>query len=141
MTLFHEPLYRGNEHLYGPKISVYLANGFAHSARDYVAASEYRRVVQRLAQTALGSVDALLMPTASGPAPKDLTQTGDTRFQSPWSYTGFPSISVPIGLSGEGLPLGAQLACGPFEEAKLLRVAAWVEGALGVELKPPLWPC
>ncbi len=138
MAVWHAPLYEGNEHLYGPKITVYLQNGYAHTARDYVAASDYRRETQSLAARVLKSVDALLTPTASGPAPKDRTQTGDTRFQSPWSFTGFPSISLPIGLSSDGLPLGAQLACAPFDEAKLLRVAAWMEGALDVDLAPPV---
>ena len=138
MVVWHEPLYLGNEHLYGPKISVYLSNGFAHTARAYVAAADYRAEVQRLAARSLAGVDALLMPTASGPAPADRTQTGDTRFQSPWSFTGFPSISLPVALSGDGMPIGAQLACGPFDEAKLLRTAAWVERALGVELTPPV---
>ena len=113
MAVWHTPLYVGNESLYGPKITVYVQNGFAHTARDYVAASDYRREVQRLAAEAMEQVDALIMPTASAPAPRDRTQTGDTRFQSPWSFTGFPSISVPIGLASDGLPLGAQLACGP----------------------------
>ena len=138
MAVWHEPLYPGNEHLYGPKISVYLSNGFAHTARAYVAAADYRAEVQRLAAHSLAGVDALLMPTASGPAPADRTQTGDTRFQSPWSFTGFPSISLPVALSGDGMPIGAQLACGPFGEAKLLRTAAWVERTLGVELTPPV---
>ena len=78
------------------------------------------------------------MPTASGPAPRDLTSTGDTRFQSAWSYTGFPSITIPIGLASNGLPLGMQLAAAPFEEAKLLRVAHWAEQTLGVRLRPPV---
>ncbi|MCY4583842.1 MAG: amidase [Chloroflexi bacterium] len=138
MAVWHTPLYVGNESLYGPKITVYVENGFSHTARDYVAASDYRREVQRLAAGAMEQVDALIMPTASAPAPRDRTQTGDTRFQSPWSFTGFPSISVPIGLASDGLPLGAQLAGGPFQEAQLLRAAAWVEQALGVELTPPL---
>ncbi len=138
MAVWHTPLYTGNEDLYGPKITVYIQNGFSHTARDYVAASDYRREVQSLAASAMEQVDALIMPTASGPPPHDRTQTGDTRFQSPWSYTGFPSISVPIGLASDGLPLGAQLACGPFREAQLLRAAAWVEQALDVELNPPL---
>ena len=107
-------------------------------ARDYVAAANYRREVQRLAARAMERVDALLTPTASGPAPRDRTQTGDTRFQSPWSFTGFPSVSVPIGLSADGLPLGAQLASPPFQEARLLRAAAWIERTLDVTLVPPL---
>ncbi len=138
MAVWHAPLYEGNERLYGPKITVYLQNGYAHTARDYVAAAGYRREAQSLAGKALESVDALLTPTASGPAPKDRAQTGDTRFQSPWSFTGFPSISLPIGLSSDGLPLGVQLACAPFNEAKLLRVAAWAERVLDVRLAPAL---
>ena len=138
MANWHAPLYLGNEDLYGPKIRVYLDNGFGHAARDYAAAADYRREVQRLALRALDRVDALLTPTASGPAPRDRSQTGDTRFQSIWSFTGFPSISLPIGLSADGLPLGAQLASAPFQEARLLCAAAWVERTLGVNLAPPL---
>ena len=136
MAVWHEPLYTPNKQLYGPKISVYLENGFQHTARQYVEALEYRRTMQRHAEAAMARFDALLMPTASGPAPKDLTQTGDTRFQSPWSYTGFPSISLPIGLATNGLPLGAQLAAPPFQEAQLLRTAYWMEQVLDVQLSP-----
>jgi aspartyl-tRNA(Asn)/glutamyl-tRNA(Gln) amidotransferase subunit A len=135
---FHEPMYRGSEALYGPKITDYIEAGFLHTGAMYVAAANLRREVQGLARAALSNVDALLTPTASGPAPRDLTHTGDTRFQSPWSYTGFPSITVPIGLSSNGLPLGAQMASLPFQEARLLGVARWVEQTLGVDLNPPL---
>lgn len=137
MALWHQPLYIENQNLYGPKISVYLENGFSHTAMEYVEASEYRIKVQRLAASAVKNVDALLMPSVSAPPPKDRTQTGDTRFQSLWSFTGFPSISVPIGLSGEGLPVGAQLSCAPFDESKLLRVSKWIEETLGAQLCPP----
>ncbi|MCI0821632.1 MAG: amidase, partial [Chloroflexi bacterium] len=134
----HAQLFPGNEHLYGPKLTDYIRRGQAHPATAYVAAAAFRRTMQRLARAAFERVDVLLMPTASGPAPRDLTSTGDTRFQSAWSYTGFPSITIPIGLASNGLPLGMQLAAAPFEEAKLLRVAHWAEQALGVRLSPPV---
>ena len=130
--------YLGNESLYGPKVSVYLQNGFSHTAKAYVEASEFRYKVQRAASDLMSKVDVLLMPSVSAPPPKDRTQTGDTRFQSLWSFTGFPSISIPIGLSGEGLPLGAQLSCAPFNELKLLQISKWTEEILGLELVPPL---
>ena len=133
---WHEPLYRGNESLYGPKISAYIESGHARTGMEYVAAANYRRTVAALAAGTLANVDVLLTPTASGPAPRDLTQTGDTRFQSIWSFTGFPSITIPVGLAGNGLPLGAQFAAGPFQEARLLSVAHWAEQVLGVDLNP-----
>lgn len=138
MAIWHEPLYRGNESLYGPKISVYLENGVKHTGMRYAQAVAYRTDMRWLADQALARYDVLLMPTASGPAPRDRSITGDTRFQSAWSYTGLPSISIPVGLSGQGLPLGAQMAAPPFQEARLLRAARFAERVLDVHLAPPV---
>jgi Asp-tRNA(Asn)/Glu-tRNA(Gln) amidotransferase A subunit family amidase len=83
-------------------------------------------------------VSVLLSPTAVTPAPKDLTNTGDLRFQSPWTFLGLPAISLPSGLANDGLPFGIQFAAGAFQEARLLSAAAWCERALGVTLAPPI---
>jgi len=135
---FHAPMFKDSERLYGPRIADYIRTGFTYKAIDYVRAMNFRRDMQEKVMATLRNVDVLLMPTVSAPAPRDLTQTGDTRFQSPWSFTGFPSISIPLGLAGNGLPIGAQLACGPFQEARLLGAAHWAEQALGVSLAPPV---
>ena len=135
---FHEPMFTETEALYGPKVADYIRLGFGYTATQYVTAMNYRRAVVAAAAGSLTDVDVLLMPTASGPAPADLTATGDTRFQSAWSFTGFPSISVPVGLAGNGLPLGAQMAAAPFQEGRLLAAAYWAEQTLGVELSPPV---
>jgi aspartyl-tRNA(Asn)/glutamyl-tRNA(Gln) amidotransferase subunit A len=135
---FHEPMFTEAEALYGPKVADYIRLGFGYTATQYVTAMNYRRAVVASAASSLEGVDVLLMPTASGPAPDDLTATGDTRFQSAWSFTGFPSISIPVGLAGNGLPLGAQMAAAPFQEGRLLAAAHWAEQTLGVELTPPV---
>ena len=59
--------------------------------------------------------------------------TGDPAFNSPWSYTGLPSVSFPSAWTPEGLPLGLQVIGKPWSEAELFRVAAWCEDRLGVE--------
>lgn len=41
----------------------------------------------------------------------------------PANHAGVPAISVPAGLSEEGLPIGIQFICSDFSEAKLLRIA------------------
>ncbi len=133
---WHEPMFRGNERFYGPSLTGYIERGFAHSATRYVEAWRFRRKMRSLAGAALDGVDVLLMPTVSAPAPRDLTQTGDARFQGVWSFTGFPAISLPVGLASNGLPMGVQLVGGPFREAKLLAAARWAERSLGVELDP-----
>jgi len=41
-------------------------------------------------------------------------------------------ISVPCGLTGEGLPIGVQLLGKPLDEATLLRAGAVIETACGL---------
>lgn len=58
------------------------------------------------------------------------------RFSFLSATTGLPSISVPVGLSAQGLPVGLQLI-GPHRgEARLLQAAAMVEAAMGGPLGP-----
>ncbi|MCZ6646047.1 MAG: hypothetical protein O7B79_07390, partial [SAR324 cluster bacterium] len=44
----------------------------------------------------------------------------------PWSFIGFPAMSLPVQQPG-GLPLGVQLVAAPYNEAWILRVAAALE--------------
>jgi Asp-tRNA(Asn)/Glu-tRNA(Gln) amidotransferase A subunit family amidase len=81
-------------------------------------------------------VQVLLTPATTGPAP-DAGSTGDPAFNSPWSYTGLPTVSLPTGQFSEGLPLSLQLVGLPGEDLALLRSAAWCEQVLGVA---PLTP-
>ena len=50
-------------------------------------------------------------------------------FTVPASLAGLPGISVPTGLSAEGLPLGLQLLGRPFDEETVLKVAGVLESA------------
>ena len=74
-------------------------------------------------------VDVLVCPAAVGPAPAAET-TGDPAFNSPWSYTGLPTVSFPMGLSAEGLPLAMQLVGRPYDEPTLFGVGQWCEAAV-----------
>jgi len=80
--------------------------------------------------------DALVSPTAPGPAPKGLAFTGDASFCAPWSSAGMPSISLPTGLAPSGLPFAFQLTGAPWSEARLFAAAAWCERAIGFKEAP-----
>jgi aspartyl-tRNA(Asn)/glutamyl-tRNA(Gln) amidotransferase subunit A len=54
------------------------------------------------------------------------------------NMAGLPGISVPGGLSAEGLPLGLQLIGRPFDEETLFSLAQAVEEAAG-RFTPPRW--
>jgi amidase len=60
-------------------------------------------------------------------------------FALEWNLTGQPSISVPAGVSDDGLPIGMQLVGRHGEEATLLALAAQLEGELRwTERRPPV---
>jgi len=74
--------------------------------------------------------DAVLSPPVPGAAPAGLTTTGDPGFCTLWSLTGFPAVTIPVGLSARKLPLGIQLAAPAGYDSRLLGVAAWCEARL-----------
>src|SRR6266853_4562611 len=60
-----------------------------------------------------------------------------TMRHSQWlNLAGFPAVSVPMGKSPEGLPIGVQLIGRPFEDELLLAVAEQLEAARGA-WQPP----
>ena len=60
-------------------------------------------------------------------------------FAAPFSVTGQPAISLPIGQTPGGLPVGVQLVAALGREDLLLRLAAQIETALPwVDRHPPL---
>jgi Asp-tRNA(Asn)/Glu-tRNA(Gln) amidotransferase A subunit family amidase len=67
----------------------------------------------------------ILVPSATGPAPRGLASTGDPRMNAPWTALGTPAISIPMG-TDNGLPLGLQLTADRGEDALVLRTAVRV---------------
>ncbi len=80
----------------------------------------------------LDETDVLLTSATTSPAP-DVATTGDPAFNSPWSYTGLPTVSIPFAWTPDGLPLAIQLVGNLWTEDHLLACAAWCERALEFE--------
>ena len=55
------------------------------------------------------------------------------------NLAGLPGVSVPAGLSSEGLPLGLQLIGRPWEEGEMLNVASILENGAEFNMKPNKW--
>ena len=85
--------------------------------------------------TYFDTTDALLSPSAPGPAPRGLHATGDPRMNLLWTYCGLPTLTLPASLEA-GLPLGVQLTGRAMGDAQLLAVGKTVEEILGFKAKP-----
>ena len=108
-----------------------VETGRAHSATDYLAAKALQDKLRDAFTTDMSGYDAVLTLPAFGEAPKGLHYTGDAEYCAPWTLLGVPALSLPAGFGKNGLPLGVQIV-GPYrEDHRTLRVAKWVESALG----------
>jgi Asp-tRNA(Asn)/Glu-tRNA(Gln) amidotransferase A subunit family amidase len=133
---FHRDLYARHAALYPKHIGEAVKAGLGIAAVDYIAAQGRRRAFRVEMAAIAARYDALVSPTAAGPAPKGLESTGDPFFCAPWSSAGMPSISLPTGLASDGLPFAVQLTGAPWAEARLLAAAAWCERAIGFAETP-----
>jgi aspartyl-tRNA(Asn)/glutamyl-tRNA(Gln) amidotransferase subunit A len=102
----------------------------------YLKAQKVRALIARDFTTAFEKVDCILAPTA----PSAAFPIGDKAddpiamylndvFTVPADLAGLPAVSVPAGLSPDGLPLGLQIIGRAFDEEMVLRVGAVIESA------------
>jgi len=133
----HEKLFQTHVNAYGPRIRMAIETGSAIAAHTYARAQLLRREYRDQAVRDWSRVDVVALPTAETPA-VPLDTTGSPALQAVVTMFGLPSISIPAGLSQDGLPVGLQLvATSPNGNASLLRVAAWFERLLDDLPTPP----
>ena len=134
---FHEQFHADQAEDYGPRVRSGIEMGMLVPATKYLQAQRLRRQFRQDMIQLVQQVDVVLTPATPAPAPKDRNTTGDASFQVPWTTSGLPTVTLPSGLSEDGMPLAVQLGALPFEEGKLLGIAKWCESTLGLRLSPP----
>ena len=112
----------------------------------YLKAQQVRTLIARDFAEAYRKCDVLLTPTAPSAAFAIGEKTADPLsmylndvFTVTVNLAGLPGISVPAGLSGDGLPLGLQLIGRAFDEETLLRAAHALEDAAQFKAEPAAW--
>ena len=84
-------------------------------------------------------VDALLFPTFRFPPKRNgdrVTEVGNNNAWAP--ECGFPAVSVPMGFTPAGLPVGLQLMGRPWSERRLLQAAFRYEELTRHRRPPPV---
>jgi amidase len=134
---------------------VLAEQGRTHSAGDLMRALELSEASSRrvAAWWADDGFDLLLTPTCAEPPPRlgEFDAPPDNpfapllraipfgTFTAGFNATGQPAISLPLHMTGEGLPVGVQLVAPYGREDLLLRIAAQLEEARSwAERTPPV---
>jgi aspartyl-tRNA(Asn)/glutamyl-tRNA(Gln) amidotransferase subunit A len=109
----------------------------------YNKARRVRSLIAKDFTDVFETVDAILTPTAPSAAfaigekmDDPIAMYLNDVFTVPASLAGLPAISVPAGLSAEGLPLGLHVIGKAFDEEMVLRVAGVLETAAGFTEEP-----
>ncbi len=134
--LFGDPEAPLDEHVRGRAVP-----GRDISAVDYIEALFQRRELQAELLTAMEGIDALVTPTTPDTAPalgsidEDSTPAHFTRAAN---LLALSALSVPTGITPDGLPAAVQFVGRGFDEARLLALGATYEAARGALPSPPL---
>lgn len=131
---YHAPELRAHPERFGRSVRGRFQSGAFISAADYLDANRARTVLRSRVRAILDDVDAIVSPTCARPPEPLAAIDPDARFRepsfvNPFNVLGIPAVSVPCGFGGEGLPVGLQVAAGPFEEPLVLRIARAYERA------------
>ena len=138
----HEEVFREKKTEYGEYIQGYISSGLLIPATIYLRAQRQRAKIIEDMIKLIKKYDCVVCPSSVDTAPEGLEWTGSPAFNAPWSLTGLPSVTVPMGPASNKLPLGLQLIGTPYNEWSLFSVAGWCEEKLGFDTRPkdPLSP-
>ena len=116
-----------------------------YSPAAYEKAQRFRKEFTRGMEKVLERVDVLVMPTATvaaAPIAEQPPEHDKERRKNAciFDFTGQPSISVPCGFTGDGLPVGLMICGGRFRDARVLRYAHAFEQATPWHVRHPSLP-
>lgn len=115
----HEATYPGKADEYGPALARLIDQGRELKAVDYERIIRDAQQFTREMDTVFTEVDVVLAPVQPYAAPTHEQLAGLAsdpeanrrliQFASPFNASGHPALSVPIGFTEQGLPIGGQL--------------------------------
>jgi aspartyl-tRNA(Asn)/glutamyl-tRNA(Gln) amidotransferase subunit A len=124
---------------YPPKLLALVEEGLRVDGVRYAAAKQFRHELERTNYNVAAPTPYLTPATVD--LPPGLETTGSPLFNSPWSFLGYPTISLPaFWWEDDGLPTAIQLVGGRQCEAELFAHAATAERVLEFKHRLPPVP-
>ncbi|TWT14528.1 amidase [Planomicrobium sp. CPCC 101079] len=106
--------------------------GMKQKAIDYLNGLRDLRRYTDAVSTLFKKVDVVLTPTVAFPAPAEDPEIGseemdEMQFTGPFNISGHPAVSLNMGFTHDGLPVGMQLIGPHFGDMELLQIAHQLE--------------
>jgi Asp-tRNA(Asn)/Glu-tRNA(Gln) amidotransferase A subunit family amidase len=133
---YHADQYTVDSSRYGGYLQQFIREGLDIKANDYLKAQKIRSVFRDELSDVFKHVDLLLTPATPTVAPEGILATGSPAYNLPFTNAGVPTLTLPIGMSGE-LPIGMQLIAAPLQEQKLVDVGYLLQQQTDWHLKTP----
>jgi Asp-tRNA(Asn)/Glu-tRNA(Gln) amidotransferase A subunit family amidase len=139
----HQQRLNEQPEMFGADVFARLQAGTKITGIQYAAAREMQRLWRRRYERIFDAYSVLVAPSCPVPAPLIAEADGVettrlvTAFTSLASLLGVPVLSVPCGMSTEGLPVGAQLIAPWWQERLLLHVGHVYQQATTWHLATP----
>ena len=121
---------------YTPKLRELIRRGQRVGAGQLQTIESHRLETIARIDALFDTFDLLISPSAPGAASKGLETTGDPRMNLMWTYTGTPTLTLPVALSQRGLPLGIQLVARNGQDAAMLAAGVALQPVLGFDARP-----
>ena len=124
----------------GPEFAAALGQLAVHARRGMAATAHLDAVLTPTLAMTARPIGWFQQPDPDDPAADFERQKRFTPFTAMYNTTGQPAISLPLGTSSDGLPIGVMLVGRFGDEAALLSLAAAVEAvAPWRDRHPPIW--
>ncbi|MGB3480702.1 MAG: amidase [Mycobacterium sp.] len=128
----HRANFAEREGEYGGALADLITDGSRMTAVEYDELLQRRADFSGRMRAVLSHVDAIAMPAlpfVTPPAADMVAMSSDLvarihRFTVPFTMSGLPSVTLPVGLDPSGMPMGGQLVAGPFREETAVQIAA-----------------
>ena len=117
---FHQPTFQRQAEDYRPLLREMLRRGLETPAVTYSRALERRRAFITDMEQVAEKADVLLTPSTPTPALPDLTNTGNTIFQGPWTSLRSAGHHGPVGPVGVRPAPGSSVGCRAIPGGKVI---------------------
>ncbi|RYR19088.1 hypothetical protein Ahy_B03g063769 [Arachis hypogaea] len=121
----------------------------AFSSMEYIKAQKIRNRQLQFHKKILAEADVIVSPTTgvtANPIQEDAIKTGDfdypnaaalVRYSISGNFLGLPAVTIPVGYSELGLPIGLQFIGKPWAEATLIHLAFAMQAICMPEYRKP----